>query len=246
MTRNEITEALKVLNLVPLHSWTMSSGYNIYDCGNRSYGISPAYVGTFEMLHGRLYFNGKCYGNRITEMLDAIRDFNNTREWPAYYYDPNARRSYITSCIIGNYLKLLGFEYPTFDEMWNNGMNSTSTTYFVRHDIYGEIKRTLMLYIDDDNAEAGRIVIPIGRYSWVESKFNNLHEAFAAINSLLEPELLIDAANNIKAVSEMTSDRQYDNVYTKYADLNTMTIYTAKLKDALKPMLENAVKILGD
>ena len=64
----------------------------------------------------------------------------------------------------------------------------------------------------------------------------------SAINSVLEPELLVNAANNIDAANKMTKDRTDVEAFTIGTNLN---IYKTNTKNAVKQALQEALNKLN-
>ena len=133
----------------------------------------------------------------------------------------------------------LGF---TDDDSWGNNWNENIK---VLKNIYGETITKISLKTDyHNNNYEGVIYRSInGGWSWMESKFNSIESMFAAINSIVEPEILINAANALNISSKMTN--KYNGIDFVKVD-NSLNIYKMNAKNAIKNALENALNTLKE
>ena len=79
-------------------------------------------------------------------------------------------------------------------------------------------------------------------FSWIEAPFDSVDSMISAINSVLEPELLVNAANNINAANNMTKGRT--DVEASTID-NYFNIYKVNIKNAVKQALQEALNKLN-
>ena len=76
----------------------------------------------------------------------------------------------------------------------------------------------------------------------INSYVNHNKSPLKCINAVLEPELLVNAANNIDAANNMTKDRTDAEAFAIGIDLN---IYKTNTKNAVKQALQEALNKLN-
>ena len=79
-------------------------------------------------------------------------------------------------------------------------------------------------------------------FSWIEAPFDSVDSMISAINSVLEPELIVNAANNINAVNNMTKGRT--DIEASIID-NYLNIHKVNIKNAVKQALQEALNKLN-
>ena len=109
--------------------------------------------------------------------------------------------------------------------------------------IYGEEISRIYIDLPKDKSYNGSIIRYFNKgFSWIEAPFDSVDSMISAINSVLEPELLVNAANNINAANNMTKGRT--DVEASIID-NYLNIYKVNIKNAVKQALQEALNKLN-
>lgn len=169
------------------------------------------------------------------ELIKLIEEYNKTRICPSYCYCPTATSWFNVQNAFTWYLKSLGFHKDT--SFHNHG------TFMIMTNIYGEEISRIYIDLPKDESYNGYITRYFNKgFSWIEVPFNSVDSMISAINSVLEPELLVNAANNINAVNNMTKGRT--DVEASIID-NYLNIYKVNIKNAVKQALQEALNKLN-
>lgn len=166
------------------------------------------------------------------ELIKLIEEYNKTRICPSYCYCPTATNWANIDNAFRWYLQSLGF-------VSDDSIFSCNTSMILEN-LYGEPIIKLSLYCKDDGS--GDIVRHLKGFSWIEAKFNGVDSMISAVNSILEPELLVNATNNIDAANNMTKGRT--DVEASVID-NYLNIYKVNTKNAVKQALQEALNKLN-
>ena len=109
--------------------------------------------------------------------------------------------------------------------------------------IYGEEISRIYIDLQKDDSYNGSIIRYFNKgFSWIEAPFDSVNSMISAVNSVLEPELLVNAANNIDAANNMTKGRTDVEAFTIGTNLN---IYKTNTKNAVKQALQEALNKLN-
>ena len=169
------------------------------------------------------------------ELIKLIEEYNNTRICPSYCYSPTSTSWANLQSAFTWYLKSLGFQRDT--SFYNHG------TFMIMTNIYGEEISRIYIDLPKDDSYNGSIIRYFNKgFSWIEAFFDSVDSMISAINSVLEPELLVNAANNIDAANNMTKGRTDTEVSAIGIDLN---IYKTNTKNAVKQALQEALNKLN-
>ena len=169
------------------------------------------------------------------ELIKLIEEYNKTRICPSYCYCPTATSWFNTQNAFTWYLKLLGFRKDT--SFYNHG------TFKIMTNIYGEEISRIYIDLPKDESYNGYIIRYFNKgFSWIEVPFNSVDSMIIAINSVLEPELLVNAANNINAVNNMTKGRT--DIEASIID-NHLNIHIVNIINAVKQALQEALNKLN-
>lgn len=166
------------------------------------------------------------------ELIKLIEEYNKSRICPSYCYSPTATSWANIENAFKWYLKSLGF-------VSDDSIFSYRTSMVLKN-LYDEPIIKLSLNCKDDGS--GNIVRSLKSFSWVEARFNGVDNMISAVNSILEPELLVNAANNIDAANNMTKGRTDVEVFGIDNHLN---VYKANTKNAVKQALQEALNKLN-
>lgn len=167
------------------------------------------------------------------ELIKLIEEYNKTRICPSYCYSPTSTSWFNMQNAFTWYLKSLGFRKDT----------SYHGTFMIMTNIYGEEISRIYIDLPKDDSYNGSIIRYFNKgFSWIESPFDSVDSMISAVNSVLEPELLINAANNINAANSMTKGRTDVEAFTIGTDLN---IYKTNTKNAVKQALQEALNKLN-
>ena len=169
------------------------------------------------------------------ELIKLIEEYNKTRICPSYCYSPTATSWFNVQNAFTWYLKSLGFRKDT--SFYNHG------TFMIMTNIYGEEISRIYIDLPKDESYNGYIIRYFNKgFSWIEVPFDSVDSMISAINSVLEPELLVNAANNINAANNMTKGRT--DVEASIID-NHLNIYKVNIKNAVKQALQEALNKLN-
>ena len=167
------------------------------------------------------------------ELIKLIEEYNKTRICPSYCYCPTATSWFNVQNAFTWYLKSLGFHKDT----------SNHGTFMIMTNIYGEEISRIYIDFPKDESYNGSIIRYFNKgFSWIEVPFDSVDSMISAINSVLEPELLVNATNNINAVNNMTKDRT--DVEASIID-NHLNIHKVNIKNAVKQALQEALNKLN-
>lgn len=178
-------------------------GYNLYDttkpakqtnCGDF---VAQIYLTND---YSRYVFNKKRY-DTVEELSKAIDEY--IVKLPFYWgnYDPSNRESWFIEVCIREYMERLGYELRLFDfnTPYKNG-------HYVMKGVWGEIISEWGIDVDFDKS-TGKIYRFLGKFKWIENKFDGLDEAIGAINSTLIPECVTKGGAMISVLEKMTTNR---------------------------------------
>ena len=169
------------------------------------------------------------------ELIKLIEEYNKTRICPSYCYSPIATSWFNLQNAFTWYLKSLGFRKDT--SSYDNSI------FMIMTNIYGEEISRIYIDLPKDDSYNGSIIRYFNKgFSWIEVPFDSVDNMINAINSVLEPELLVNAANNIDAANNMTKDRT--NTEASIID-NHLNIYKINIKNAVKQALQEALNKLN-
>ena len=169
------------------------------------------------------------------ELIKLIEEYNKTRICPSYCYSPTATSWANLQSAFTWYLKSLGFRKDT--SSYNH------STFMIMTNIYGEEISRIYIDLPKDDSYNGSIIRYFNKgFSWIEASFNSVDSMISAINSVLEPELLVNATNNIDAANNMTKGRT--DVEASIID-NHLNIYKVNTKNAVKQALQEALNKLN-
>lgn len=169
------------------------------------------------------------------KLIKLIEEYNKTRICPSYCYSPTATSWFNIQNAFTWYLKSLGFHKDT--SFYNHG------TFMIMTNIYGEEISRIYIDLPKDGSYNGSIIRYFNKgFSWIEASFDSVDSMISAVNSVLEPELLVNAANNINAANNMTKDRT--DVEASIID-NHLNIYKVNIKNIVKQALQEALNKLN-
>ena len=169
------------------------------------------------------------------ELIKLIEEYNKTRICPSYCYSPTSTSWANLQRAFTWYLKSLGFCKDT--SSYDNSI------FMIMTNIYGEEISRIYIDLPKNESYNGYIIRYFNKgFSWIEASFDSVDSMISAINSVLEPELLVNAANNINAANNMTKGRT--DVEAFGID-NHLNIYKANTKNAVKQALQEALNKLN-
>lgn len=178
-----------------------------------------------------------------------MKEDNEKLPFPSNSYCPMMRTRARFSEKIDWYMrKVLHFSKPNFwkeHKYYVNGGDS-----FILRNIYDEIKTNIIIFYNekfDTNVEedkiSGRVVHVIGEgFSWIETPFVGIEACIAAINGMIEPELLVDIVSDFEVVDSMTGSRNYTG---NLMQSNGITAKAKSIKERTKQLLQDALAKLG-
>lgn len=170
------------------------------------------YITSFDLVKdGDFYkyqYNGQFY-NAFSKMLKQAEKDNESKPFPSYVYCPVTREPYKVMHYVMDYMESIGFSIPHWGEKfcWNGRGAGDS---FVMKNIYGEPISHIEVVMDNwDEGTSGKVYRSMGDgWTWCEVSFKGFEDVLGAINSLLEPESLTNAARYIAMSSNMNSERK--------------------------------------
>ena len=167
------------------------------------------------------------------DLIMIITEYNKTRVCPSYCYNPTSTSWANLQVAFRWYLKTLGFH------------ESSNWRYvdMVLTNVYGEEISRISIDLPKDGSYNGSIVRYLKGFSWIEASFDSVDSMISAINSILEPELLINAATSISSVTNMTKSRTNTELTTI---TNSLDVYKYNTKNAIKSALEEALNRLNN
>lgn len=167
------------------------------------------------------------------DLIMLIAEYNKTRVCPSYCYSPASTSWANLQVAFRWYLETLGF-HESYD--WHYmGIILTN--------IYGEEISKISIDLPKDDSYNGSIVRYLKGFSWIEASFDSVDSMISAVNSILEPELLINAVNCINGVTNMTKSRTNTELKTITSNLD---VYKCNTKNAIKSALEEALNRLNN
>lgn len=169
------------------------------------------------------------------DLIMLIAEYNKTRVCPSYCYSPTSTSWANLQVAFRWYLETLGFHKDT--SFYNHG------TFMIMTNIYGDEINRIYIDLPKDNSYEGSIVRYFYKgFSWIEASFDSVDSMISAVNSVLEPELLINAANSINSVTNMTKSRTSTEFKTITSNLD---VYKCNTKNAIKSALAEALNRLN-
>jgi hypothetical protein len=169
------------------------------------------YVTSFDLIKdGDFYkyqYNGEVY-NAFSKMLKQAEKDNENKPFPSYVYCPITREPYKVLHYVRDYMESIGFTILQWGEEFCH--TSGRGDSFVMKNIYNEPISHITVLMDDwEKGTSGKVYREIGnRWSWCEVPFKGFDDVLGAINSLLEPEVLTNAARYIASSSNLSSERK--------------------------------------
>ena len=202
------------------------------------------YVTSFDLIKdGESYkykYNGELY-NAFSKMLEQAEKDNESKPFPSYVYCPITREPYKVMHYVRDYMESIGFSIPQWGEKFCWSGRSVGDS-FVMNNIYGEPISHIEVVMDSwDEGTSGKVYRSIG-YRWCEVSFKGFEDVLGAINSIIEPEALVNAAKYIATASNMNSERKDD--VQAVAVTNTLDIMKSNMKKQTISILENTLKRL--
>lgn len=182
-------------------------------------------------------FNGKPYRN-MDEFLSAVESFNQSRLFPAEYYDPGYTKEYITEGKVAWYLiDKLGFK-PGRD------VNGHMRTY-IKKDLYGQPISSIGLDINEDGG--GRIVRTTTANSWMSNDFTDALDAVAKINGILILELASNVCKSLDALTQINAASITVTGITKTSVDGNLNVFKEDYQDKIVSELETILtKLKGE
>ena len=169
------------------------------------------YIASFDLVKdGDFYkyqYNGQVY-NAFSKMLKQAEKDNESKPFPSYVYCPITREPYKVLHYVRDYMESIGFTIPQWGKEYC--LVSGKGDSYVMKNIYGEPISHIEVIMDDwEKGTSGKVFRSIGKgWSWCEVAFKGFDDVLGAINSLLEPEALTNAARYIAMSSNMNSERK--------------------------------------
>ena len=204
------------------------------------------YITSFDLVNdGDFYkykYNGELY-NAFSKMLAQAEKDNESKPFPSYVYCPITREPHKVMHYVRDYMESIGFIIPQWGEKFCWSGSSTGDS-FVMKNIYGEPISHIEVIMDNwDEGTSGKVYRSIGSgWKWCEVSFKGFEDVLGAINSTLEPEVLVNAAKYIATASNMNSERKDDvQAVTVTSSLDVMK---SNMKEQTISILENTLKRL--
>ena len=169
------------------------------------------YITSFDLIKDGDFFkyqyNGQVY-NAFSKMLKQAEKDNESKPFPSYVYCPITREPTKVLHYVRDYMESIGFTIPRWGE--ERFLCSGKGDSYVMKNIYGEPISHISIEMDDwEKGTSGKVFRSIGKgWSWCEVAFKGFDDVLGAINSLLEPESLTNAARYIAMSSNMNSERK--------------------------------------
>lgn len=204
------------------------------------------YVTSFELVKdGDFYkykYNGELY-NAFSKMLAQAEKDNESKPFPSYVYCPITRDPYKVMHYVRDYMESIGFSIPRWGEQFCWSGRSTGDS-FVMKNIYDEPISHIEVVMDKwDEGTSGKVYRSIGHgWAWCEVSFKGFEDVLGAINSILEPEVLVNAAKYIATSSNMNSERKDDVQAVAVTD--ALDVMKSDMKKQIISLLENTLKRL--
>lgn len=204
------------------------------------------YITSFDLIKdGDFYkykYNGEFY-NAFSKMLAQAEKDNESKPFPSYVYCPITREPYKVMQYVRDYMESIGFSIPQCGEEFRWNGNGTGDG-FVMKNVYGEPISHILVVMDNwEEGTSGKVYRSIGRgWTWCEVSFKGFDDVLGAINSILEPESLVNAAKYIATASSMNSDRK-DNMQAVTVT-DALNVMKSDMKKQTISILENTLKRL--
>ena len=176
---------------------------------SKDYGLN--YITSFDLVKDgdsyKYQYNGQVY-NAFSKMLKQAKKDNENKPFPSYVYCPITREPYKVIHYVRDYMESIGFTIPQWGE--EHCLCSGKGDSFVIKNVYGETISHISVVMDDwEEGTSGKVFKTIGKgWSWCEVAFKGFDDVLGAINSLLEPESLANAARYVATLSNMSSKRK--------------------------------------
>lgn len=170
------------------------------------------------------------YFDTMKELIEAIGEFNVTRLCPAKCYGDYGYKSLGIEMAFDWYTKTLGYQTSG---VWGKSMNSMEM-----RNVWGEVVSKLYLSIKFDDTKGSICVVKDS--SMLSVEFDGVDDMIKAINSLVIPELLLNAANSIKAVNSRIGSVDM----SKVKETNLM-LEVKNMKEEIKKALTKALEQLN-
>lgn len=182
-------------------------------------------------------FNGKAYRS-MSDFLSAVDLFNQSRLFPAEYYDPGYTKEYITEGKVSWYLTdRLGFKL-------GRDVNGRMRTY-VKKDLYGQIISNIGLDIKKDGS--GSIIRTTSAGSWMSNDFTDALDAVAKINGILVLELVSNVSKSLDALTKINAASITVTGVTKTVVDGSLNVFKEDYQDKIISELETILtKLKGD
>lgn len=203
------------------------------------------YVTSFDLIRdGDFYkyqYNGEVY-NAFSKMLKQAEKDNESKPFPSYVYCPITREPSKVLHYVRDYMEALGFTIPQWGEAYSHVSGKGDS--FVMKNVYNEPISHITVVMDDwEKGTSGKVYRTIGDgWSWCEVHFKGFDDVLGAINSLLEPEVLTNAARYIATSSNLSPERK-DEVQGVVVSYN-LDIIKSDMKKQTISLLEKALKRL--
>lgn len=203
------------------------------------------YITSFDLVKdGDFYkyqYNGQVY-NAFSKMLKQAEKDNESKPFPSYVYCPITREPAKILHYVRDYMESIGFTIPQWGE--EHFLCSGKGDSYVMKNIYGEPISHISVVMDDwEKGTSGKIFRTIGKgWSWCKVSFKGFDDVLGAINSILEPEALVNAAKYIATASNMNSERK-DEVQAITVAPN-LDIIKSDMKKQTISVLEKALERL--
>lgn len=169
------------------------------------------------------------YFNTMKELIEAIGEFNATRLCPAKCYGDYGYKSLGIEMAFDWYTKLLGYQAP---DDWRKPKNNMEM-----RNVWGETISSLYLSIKFDDTKGSICVVKDS--SMLSVEFDGVDDMIKAINSIVTPELLLNATNALKAINAKIGGMDMSKV-----EETNLYGQVKNMKEKLKTELENALKSL--
>lgn len=203
------------------------------------------YITSFDLVKdGDFYkykYNGNLY-NAFSKMLKQAEKDNESKPFPSYVYCPITREPYKVLHYVRDYMESIGFTISQWGEDYF--LCSGKGDSYVMKNIYNEPISNINVVMDNwEKGTSGKVSRTIGKgWYWCEVAFKGFNDVLGAINSLLEPESLTNAARYIAMSSNMNSERK-DEVQAITVTSN-LDVIKSDMKKQTISILENALKRL--
>lgn len=245
MTKKEIKEVFstKGFDVFEYKSFCKDADKNVYLLYSKDSSRSFDFFGSV-IIKGKKYTHAdsEFTTTDLDELISHINSFNSMRFAPSYLYCPITRSKEKMRMAFewyGN--KVLGL--TNLLDGYDRVINTDSET-----NPFDIINLPLRLNLKgkwDDDDITGSVSINKSYGKWVQVEFTDMDSMFDAINTLIEPFLLINCVNSICVIEKMSKGRKYDDVEEVNAN-NIFNPKIKKMKNTIKEMLNNALDKLNE